>query len=131
MADQFLCSRHCIAVATSSTEELFEIKKSGHTAWFDLFDAFVTSNDPDVRAAKPAPDIFQTAAAKIGATADSTLVFEDAPSGLAAGIAAGMRVIAVPDPNMDKTRYLGATEILESLEQFVPDQYNLPAYQQG
>jgi pseudouridine-5'-monophosphatase len=117
-----------IAVATSSTEELFEIKKSGHTAWFDLFDAFVTSDDPGVKAAKPAPDIFQTAANKLGASADTTLVFEDAPSGLAAGIAAGMRVIVVPDPNMDKTRYQGATEILNSLEQFEPHQYSLPAY---
>lgn len=117
-----------IAVATSSTEELFDIKKSGHTAWFELFDAYVTSDDPEVKAAKPAPDIFQTAAHKLGASPDATLVFEDAPSGLAAGIAAGMRVIVVPDPNMDKTRYQGATEILNSLEQFEPHRYRLPAY---
>ena len=117
-----------IAVATSSTEELFDIKRSGHTAWFDLFDAYITSDHNDVKAAKPAPDIFLAAGKSLGAIAQSTLIFEDAPSGLAAGIAAGMHVVAVPDPNMDKSRYQGATQVLDSLKSFVPGQYHLPSY---
>ena len=117
-----------IAVATSSTTELYEIKKSRHTDWFSLFDVTVTGDDPDVTRAKPAPDIFITAARRLGADPSDTLVFEDAPSGLAAGIAAGMRVIVVPDPNMDRSRYQGATEILDSLEDFSMMRYNLPEY---
>ncbi|MGI9318241.1 MAG: HAD-IA family hydrolase [bacterium] len=117
-----------IAVATSSTTELFEIKKSRHTEWFSLFDVTVTGDDPDVTRAKPAPDIFLTAAKRLDSNPNSTLVFEDAPSGLAAGIAAGMRVIVVPDPNMDRTRYQGATEVLDSLEDFSMERYCLPAY---
>ncbi len=117
-----------IAVATSSTTELFEIKKSRHTEWFSLFDVTVTGDDPDVMRAKPAPDIFMTAANRLDAEPGATLVFEDAPSGLAAGIAAGMRVIVVPDPNMDRSRYQGATEILGSLEEFSMERYSLPPY---
>ncbi|MGB5705804.1 MAG: HAD-IA family hydrolase [Arenicellales bacterium] len=117
-----------IAVATSSTTELFEIKKSRHTEWFSLFDVTVTGDDSDVTRAKPAPDIFLTAACRLGTEPQETMVFEDAPSGLAAGITAGMRVIVVPDPNMDRARYQGATEILNSLEDFKPERYALPAY---
>lgn len=115
-----------IAVATSSATDLFNIKKSGHQDWFDLFDAVVTGDDPAVRHAKPAPDIFNTAAARLNAEPSTTLVFEDAPSGLAAGQTAGMRVIVVPDPNMDRGRYTGATEILDSLEDFDLARYSLP-----
>ncbi len=120
--------RHGIpmAVATSSTRELFRIKKSRHTHWFDLFEVTVTGDDPGIRRAKPAPDLFLAAAGRLGADPRAALVFEDAPSGLAAGIAANMRVIAVPDPNMDRSRYRGAEEILDSLDAFAPGRYGLP-----
>jgi pseudouridine-5'-monophosphatase len=123
-------ARHAvpIAVATSSHQDLYELKTRHHGHWFDLFDAVVTGDHPDVRRAKPAPDIFLAAAACLGGSAAATLVFEDAPSGLEAGISAGMRVIAVPDPNMDPARYLGAVEVLGSLESFDPRRYGLPAY---
>jgi len=115
-----------MAVATSSSKELFQVKISRHTAWFNLFPVIVAGDDPAIRHAKPAPDLFLTAASRLGADTKSVLVFEDAPSGLAAGMAAGMRVIAVPDPNMDRSRYKGAAEILENLNSFVPEKYGLP-----
>lgn len=123
-------ARHCVpmAVATSSSRELFECKTVNHGDWFSLFDVVITGDHPEVRHAKPAPDIFLAAAARLGGDPANTLVFEDAPSGLAAGLSAGMRVIAVPDPNMDPARYEGALEILRSLEAFVPARYGLPAF---
>ena len=114
-----------IALATSSTRELFEIKASSHQEWFSLFDTVVTGDHPDVINGKPAPDIFNIAANNINATPSSTLVFEDAPSGLEAGIAANMRVIVVPDPNMDKGRYVGADLIIDSLLEFDPAEYQM------
>lgn len=117
-----------IAVATSSHLDLYELKVTRHRDWFDLFDAVVTGDHPEVRHAKPAPDIFLAAAARLGGEPAATLVFEDAPSGLAAGLSAGMRVIAVPDPNMDPARYAAAEEILENLEAFDPRRYGLPPY---
>jgi pseudouridine-5'-monophosphatase len=117
-----------IAVATSSNKSLFEIKTVNHQSWFELFDIVVTGDDPEVKNGKPAPDIFQVAAARLGASAENTLVFEDAPSGLAAGNAAGMRVIVVPDPNMKRSRYQSAERIYESLNQFDPAEFMLPGY---
>ncbi len=116
-----------IAVATSSSRELFRIKISRHAHWFDLFPVMVTGDDPEIGQAKPAPDLFLAAAQQLAANPQTTLVFEDAPSGLAAGIAANMRVIVVPDPNMDISRYNGAEEILPSLTSFQPGKYGLPA----
>ena len=117
-----------VAVATSSDKELFEIKITRHKSWFSLFNIVVTGDDAEVERGKPAPDIFLVAARRLAAAPEETLVFEDAPSGLAAGLAAGMRVIAVPDPNMDKSRYHGAEQLLESLEDFQPTIFGIGEY---
>lgn len=115
-----------IAVATSSTRDLFELK-TGHHRWFSLFDAVVTSDDPAVKRGKPAPDIFLRAAHLLRARPALTLVFEDAPSGLDAARAAGMRTVVVPDVNMDRSRYAGADLILDSLADFSPAEFGLPS----
>jgi mannitol-1-/sugar-/sorbitol-6-phosphatase len=49
----------------------------------------------DVARGKPAPDGFELAARRMGLEARHGVVFEDAPAGIAAGIAAGASVIAV------------------------------------
>ena len=49
----------------------------------------------EVERGKPAPDLFLEAARRLGADPAHTLVFEDAISGVQAGIAAGMRVCGI------------------------------------
>lgn len=49
----------------------------------------------DIEHKKPAPDIFLKAAANLGVDASDCLVIEDAVSGVAAGKAAGARVLAL------------------------------------
>ena len=49
----------------------------------------------DVRRGKPAPDVFVTAAERLGVRPERCLVFEDSVVGVHAGRAAGMRVIGV------------------------------------
>ncbi len=120
-----------IGLATSSDFELYQIKAHRHADWFRLFDTVVAGDDPEVKWGKPAPDIFLVAASRLSAPPDSTLVFEDAPSGLQAGLAANMRVVAIPDPHMDTGRYKGADLILNSLEDFNPSYYGLPGYGTG
>lgn len=122
--------RHAIpmAIASSSSHDLFTIKITRHTAWFELFDVVVTGDDAEIKNGKPAPDIFVLAAKRLGANADSTLVFEDSPLGLQAGLAANMRVVAVPDPNMNKSDYPGADLIIDSLLQFTPQKYGIPEF---
>lgn len=58
------------------------------------FSAEITGDD--VTHGKPAPDLFLGAAARLGAEPADCVVFEDAPAGVTAGKAAGMRLIAVP-----------------------------------
>lgn len=51
----------------------------------------------DVARGKPAPDIFALAATRLGVSPAHCVVFEDAPNGIAAAVAAGMRAVAVPN----------------------------------
>lgn len=115
-----------IAVASSSSHELYCLKTRNHQAWFSLFDTVVTGDDPEIGAGKPAPDIFLVAASRLDIPPRAALVFEDAPSGLQAGIQAGMRVIAIPDPHMDRSRYRQATQVLDTLTAFRPEDFGLP-----
>ena len=50
----------------------------------------------EVEHGKPAPDCFRAAAAKMGMPPTACLVIEDAPTGVQAATAAGMRVVVVP-----------------------------------
>ena len=54
-----------------------------------------TVSGADVSRGKPAPDIFLKAAAGLGVAPAQCLVFEDAPAGVAAAHAAGMRAYAL------------------------------------
>lgn len=108
------------AVATSSERRLFELKTLAHARWFALFQSIVTGDDPRVLAGKPAPDIFLRAAADLGVAAHDCLVFEDAPAGVTAARAAGMQVIALPDPAMDRDRYRDADLVVAGFDEIAP-----------
>lgn len=81
------------AVATSADR----VKLDGALAAIDLpphgFDATVTGTD--IKHPKPDPEIFVTAAAKLGLPPASCLVIEDAIHGIAAARAAGCRCLAL------------------------------------
>lgn len=57
-----------------------------------IFDVLVGSED--VRRGKPDPEIFLTAAERLGVAPARCLVFEDTPTGIEAAQRAGMRVVA-------------------------------------
>jgi HAD superfamily hydrolase (TIGR01509 family) len=77
------------------------------------FDAEITGDD--VMHGKPAPDLFVGAAAKLGVAPADCVVFEDAPAGVTAGKAAGMRVIAVPHEGTPRANFEPAPD------EFAPD----------
>ena len=65
---------------------------------------------------KPAPDVYLTAARRLGVGAASCLALEDSPAGIASARSAGMRCVAVPDPLLAADpRYREADLVLESL----------------
>ena len=117
------------SLATSSHQRHFELKTTNHRELFSLFD-HITTGDA-ISKGKPAPDIFLFAAEKWApAPTDlsKVLVFEDAPSGVAAAKAAGMMCVMVPDPQLDTALHQGADEVLESLLEFDPVKYGLPPF---
>lgn len=105
------------AVATSSTAATFAMKTARHADWFATFAAVVVGDDPRVGRGKPAPDIFLVAADALGAAPAACVVVEDSPAGVAAARAAGMQVIAVPDPALGRDRVADADVVVDSLHE--------------
>ncbi|XP_005108965.1 pseudouridine-5'-phosphatase [Aplysia californica] len=124
-----------IALASGSDGWGFKRKTAGHKELFALFHHTVlSSDDPDVKHGKPAPDCFLVAAKRFGDDPNPAeiLVFEDAPNGAEAGVAAGMHVVWVPDPRADRTVLQDRVDqTLDSLEQFRPERFGLPAYSES
>jgi len=120
-----------ISVASSSSSSAFKLKTENHSGLFSLFDNIVLGDNQLVKNAKPAPDIFLVAADNFktsGINAEDCLVVEDAPLGVAAGKAAGMQVLMVPDLRMDEANRKVATLALNSLDELDPRDFGLPGY---
>jgi HAD superfamily hydrolase (TIGR01509 family) len=81
-----------LAVATSSQQWMVD-RIFAKTDISTFFDAVITAND--VARHKPAPDAYLAALDRLGTTAESALVFEDSEVGVAAAVAAGIRVIGL------------------------------------
>jgi mannitol-1-/sugar-/sorbitol-6-/2-deoxyglucose-6-phosphatase len=65
---------------------------------------------------KPAPDVYLTAAYRLGVAPTSCLAMEDSPHGIASAKSADMRCVAVPDPLLAADpRYCEADLVLPSL----------------
>jgi HAD superfamily hydrolase (TIGR01509 family) len=92
-----------LGLATSShrepaLEHLHRLEVLAH------FDVLVTRED--VAQAKPHPDLFLTAAERLGVAARDCLAVEDSQTGVQAALAAGMMTVMVPDvaPPTEDTR---------------------------
>ncbi len=101
-----------LAVATSADREIVSIVR----AKFELFSAFqaVVCAD-EVARGKPAPDLFLEAARRLKVPASGCVVLEDSPHGVNAALAAGMKVIGVPNPAVDPGQMSGAHLLVERL----------------
>lgn len=83
-----------IPCAIGSSTEQKNVRLGLHLLGLEaFFTAAVTAEH--VQRGKPAPDVFLEAARRLGADPRRSVVFEDAPSGVEAGRAAGMKVIGV------------------------------------
>ncbi|HEX5449859.1 MAG TPA: HAD family phosphatase [Gaiellaceae bacterium] len=85
-----------VAIASSANPELIEVVLRA-TALDSLIRVAVSSQE--VARGKPAPDVYLEAARRLGVDAASCTAVEDSHNGIRSAKAAGMRVIAVPNPH--------------------------------
>ena len=81
------------AIVTSSNCDKMACLYARHPEIKNLVTTVLTAED--ARRSKPAPDCYLAAAERLGADISKCIVFEDSPSGLAAGRASGAFVIGV------------------------------------
>lgn len=120
-----------IALATSSSKEMYDLKTKNHTELFELFNHKVYgSSDDEVLHGKPAPDIFIVAARRFpdNPHPSKCLVFEDAPNGVKAALSAGCQCVMVPEYYVTDEMRKEATLVVNSLEHFQPELFGLPAF---
>jgi HAD superfamily hydrolase (TIGR01509 family) len=91
-----LAARWPLGLASSSNRELIDLVLE--VAGFG--DAFrVTVSSEEVARGKPAPDVYLAAAGRLGVRPERCVAIEDSSNGLRSAAAAGMKVIAVPNPH--------------------------------
>jgi HAD superfamily hydrolase (TIGR01509 family) len=117
---RLLGQRWPLAVASSSPLELINavLDFSGLSAFFSA----VVSSD-DVERGKPAPDVYLRACDTLGAPAAASVAIEDSTNGLRAALAAGMHVIAIPQPSnpADPDVVARADLVLDSVSELTAD----------
>jgi HAD superfamily hydrolase (TIGR01509 family) len=105
-----------LAVASSSPHSWVDT----HLARLGLagrFDVIICSDDVPPGRTKPHPDLFQKALDALGIKADQAIVFEDSPNGVTAAQAAGLFVVAIPNPITALLKTDSANLTLDSLAQ--------------
>ena len=78
-----------------------------------LDDVVAIAGGSEVENAKPAPDVYLLAASRLGIAPENCTVVEDATAGIAAAKAAGMRCIAVRNPNSGGQDFSQADEVID------------------
>ncbi|KAK4755029.1 hypothetical protein SAY87_008786 [Trapa incisa] len=116
-----------MALASNSPRMSIESKISYQQGWKDSFSSIIGGNE--VSAAKPSPDIFLEAANRLKLEPSNCLVIEDSLPGVAAGKAAGMKVIAVPYLPKQCHLYTSADEVINSLLDLRPEKWGLSPFQ--
>ena len=100
------------AVATSSGRSYLE----GLLAHFNLADRFVTTlTSEDVTQGKPHPEIYLTAADRLGVAPEEMLVLEDSGHGTTSAAAAGTHIVSIPHQHSRSQDFSNAKHVAESL----------------
>ena len=100
-----LANRWPLGLASSASRSLID-RVLAATEMTSLFK--VTVSTEEVRRGKPAPDVYLTAAERLGVAPAQVVAVEDSSNGLRSASAAGMVVVAVPHP-----RYPPAADALD------------------
>ncbi len=94
LLNHYQSQRICCGVASSSPIQHIQHRLS-HVNVLDYFSTITSGQE--VSNGKPSPDIYLLAIQKLGVTVDECIAFEDSEPGARAAIAAGLKVVVVPD----------------------------------
>jgi HAD superfamily hydrolase (TIGR01509 family) len=115
-----VAKRFRIGLASSSNRELIDavLEAAGLVG---LFAAIVSSEE--VARGKPAPDVYLEAAVRLAAAPERCAAVEDSHGGIRSAKAAGMFVVAIPNPAYppDDEALEAADVVLRSIEELTPD----------
>ena len=115
-----MAARWPLAIASSSNRPLIDavLRQAGLA---HLFRATVSSEE--VARGKPAPDVYLDAARRLGIAPDRCVAIEDSHAGIRSAKAAGMRVVAIPNPSYppDDAALAEADVVLESISELTPE----------
>jgi HAD superfamily hydrolase (TIGR01509 family) len=115
-----VAARWPVGLASSSNRELIDLvlDLSGLGRFFAA-----TVSSEEVPRGKPAPDVYLEAARRLGVEPARCAAIEDSENGISSAKAAGMRVLAIPNPRYPPAddALAQADELLASLEELTPD----------
>jgi HAD superfamily hydrolase (TIGR01509 family) len=115
-----LAARYRLGLASSSNRPLIDTVLDV-TGLGQYFAATVSSEE--VARGKPAPDVYREAARRLGVDPTRAAAVEDSHGGIRAAKAAGMRVIAIPNPSYppDEESLAQADVTIRSLDELAPE----------
>ncbi|MDX6486438.1 MAG: hypothetical protein QOF43_1591 [Gaiellaceae bacterium] len=115
-----LAGRYRLGLASSSNRPLIDtvLEVAGLAQFFP-----VTVSSEEVERGKPAPDVYLEAAGRLGVEPARCAAVEDSHGGIRSAKAAGMRVIAIPNPSYppDEESLAQADVTIASLEELTPE----------
>ncbi|MBI38654.1 MAG: 2-deoxyglucose-6-phosphatase [Leptospiraceae bacterium] len=105
-----------LAVASSSYQEIIQAALT-RLGILDRFEVLHSAERE--KRGKPAPDVYLSACESLSLEPQNCLAFEDSPGGVRSALAAGMAVIAVPEPEHENHPDIQKAHLkLKSLEDF-------------
>ena len=115
-----LAARWALGLASSSNRELIDLALE-LLGVKHRFKATVSSEE--VARGKPAPDVYLEAARRLGVEPTHAAAIEDSENGIRAAKAAGIRVIAIPNPHFPPAEdaLTQADVLLRSLDELTPE----------
>jgi HAD superfamily hydrolase (TIGR01509 family) len=115
-----LAERYPLAVASSSNRPLIDtvLEVAGLKEYFRA-----TVSSEEVPRGKPAPDVYLEAARRLDVQPERCAAVEDSHSGIRSAKAAGMRVVAIPNPSYppDDESLGQADAVIRSLDELTPE----------
>lgn len=115
-----IAARYPLAVASSSNRPLIAavLDAAGIARHFRA-----TVSSEEVPGGKPAPDVYLEAARRLGVAPERCAAVEDSANGLRSAKAAGLRVLAIPNPHYPPAEdaLALADVVLSSLDELTPE----------